>query len=399
MSVNTTLSGLSQTAASNGPDGSVDPPSTVDDAIRYALSFIASLRDGKGFATPVVLASASTTDIGAQNSLGVEISGTTTITSFGTTYNGPRFLRFTGALTLTHNASNLILPGGANITTAAGDCAVVIPKTTAGTADGWQVISFQRGGAAASFGSTGVARNMRAILTSNGTTVTFAADDVIVSTALNGLSQRLASFSKVLDISTTGAGGMDTGAAPTTGFLAIYAIAKTDGTQSILGVNAATSTGSIYSGANMPSGYTYSALIAIWPTNATPQLLAGMVDESRWFFYQTAKLITGPAVGPSSLTSQSISTAAPVAAKSAMMVFAETSTAANAQFGVAADSTGTGLQLFHGATDGATRTQPSGIVASSWNATAKTPLIAAQTVYWFAIGGGNEYLYCTGYSF
>jgi hypothetical protein len=144
MSVNTTLAGLSQTAASNGPDGSVDPPSTIDDSVRYALSFIASLRDGKGFTTPAVLASASTTDIGAQNSLGVEISGTTTITSFGTAYNGPRFLRFTGALTLTHNASNLILPGGANITTAAGDCAVVIPKTTAGTADGWQVLVYQK---------------------------------------------------------------------------------------------------------------------------------------------------------------------------------------------------------------------------------------------------------------
>lgn len=49
MSVNTTLAGLSQTAASNGPDGASDPPSSLDDAIRYALSFIAQLRDGNGF--------------------------------------------------------------------------------------------------------------------------------------------------------------------------------------------------------------------------------------------------------------------------------------------------------------------------------------------------------------
>ena len=144
MSVNTTLVGLSQTASSNGPDGSVDPPSTVDDAIKYALSFIATLRDGKGFTTPVVLASAGTTDIGAQNSMGVEISGTTTITSFGTAYNGPRLLRFTGALTLTHNASSLILPTAANIVTAAGDTCIAMPKTTAGTADGWVVLVFQR---------------------------------------------------------------------------------------------------------------------------------------------------------------------------------------------------------------------------------------------------------------
>ena len=69
----------------------------------------------------VDLASAGTTDIGAQTSNNVRITGTTTITSFGTAANGvTRELRFAGALTLTHNATSLILPGGANITTEAG---------------------------------------------------------------------------------------------------------------------------------------------------------------------------------------------------------------------------------------------------------------------------------------
>lgn len=68
------------------------------------------------------IASAGTTDLGSVASEGVEITGTTTITSFGTVAAGTvRFGRFTGALTLTHNATSLILPGGANITTAAGD--------------------------------------------------------------------------------------------------------------------------------------------------------------------------------------------------------------------------------------------------------------------------------------
>jgi hypothetical protein len=49
LAVNTTLAGLSQTPASNGPDGATDPPSSIDDAIRYALAFIAQLRDGNGF--------------------------------------------------------------------------------------------------------------------------------------------------------------------------------------------------------------------------------------------------------------------------------------------------------------------------------------------------------------
>ncbi len=88
------------------------------------------------------LASAATTDIGLQNTNFLRVTGTTTITSFGTNYNGPRFLRFAGALTLT-NSATLILPGGQNLTTAAGDTLIAIPKATAGTADGWQVVAYQ----------------------------------------------------------------------------------------------------------------------------------------------------------------------------------------------------------------------------------------------------------------
>lgn len=45
MAINTTLSGLSQSYASNGPDGASDAPSTFDDAVKYALAFTAMLRD------------------------------------------------------------------------------------------------------------------------------------------------------------------------------------------------------------------------------------------------------------------------------------------------------------------------------------------------------------------
>jgi hypothetical protein len=92
--------------------------------------------------TPQNLVSATTTDIGAQNSVFLNITGTTTITSFGTNYNGPRYIRFDGALTLTHNATTLILPGTANITTAAGDSAIVVPSGS--PANGWRVAGYQR---------------------------------------------------------------------------------------------------------------------------------------------------------------------------------------------------------------------------------------------------------------
>lgn len=53
-----------------------------------------------------------------------DVTGTTTITSFNSVGVGTQVvLKFNGILTLTHNATDLILPSGANITTAAGDVA------------------------------------------------------------------------------------------------------------------------------------------------------------------------------------------------------------------------------------------------------------------------------------
>lgn len=71
------------------------------------------------------IASATTTNLaGATGDYG-DVTGTTTITGLGTAPAGvERTVNFTGALTLTHNATSLILPTGANITTAAGDVAM-----------------------------------------------------------------------------------------------------------------------------------------------------------------------------------------------------------------------------------------------------------------------------------
>ena len=64
---------------------------------------------------------AATVDLGALPGLKVALTGTGTITSFGTGANRVRLLRFTGAATLTHNAASLVLPGGVTLVTAAGD--------------------------------------------------------------------------------------------------------------------------------------------------------------------------------------------------------------------------------------------------------------------------------------
>jgi hypothetical protein len=75
------------------------------------------------------VASAGTISLGEGGYFAV--TGTTTITDidFDTDKAGrPAWVRFDGALTLTHNATTLILPGGANITTAAGDVACFVSE-------------------------------------------------------------------------------------------------------------------------------------------------------------------------------------------------------------------------------------------------------------------------------
>lgn len=87
------------------------------------------------------IASATTTDLSTATGDFVDITGTTTITGLGTATAGvERTCRFTGILTLTHNATSLILPGGANITTAAGDVGVF---RSLGSGN-WLCIAFRR---------------------------------------------------------------------------------------------------------------------------------------------------------------------------------------------------------------------------------------------------------------
>lgn len=97
------------------------PLTAVGGTLSSTLTMSAAAING---AIRVDVASATTCAIGAAVSNYVRITGTTTITGLGTVASGVyRDVVFAGALTLTYNATSLILPGAANITTAAGDTA------------------------------------------------------------------------------------------------------------------------------------------------------------------------------------------------------------------------------------------------------------------------------------
>jgi len=73
-------------------------------------------------AATVTIASSTTPAIFAAASNSITMSGATTVTGFDTIAAGPRrIIKHTGAHLLTHNATSLILLGGASFTTASGD--------------------------------------------------------------------------------------------------------------------------------------------------------------------------------------------------------------------------------------------------------------------------------------
>lgn len=85
------------------------------------INAFAAINESQG----ATVASASTINLTTATGNLVHVSGTTTITGITLAQGYRRIVVFDGALTLTNGAS-LILPGAANITTAAGDSAVFV---------------------------------------------------------------------------------------------------------------------------------------------------------------------------------------------------------------------------------------------------------------------------------
>ncbi|MEX3764450.1 phage tail protein [Paraburkholderia phenoliruptrix] len=159
----------------------------------------------------------------------------------------------------------------------------------------------------------GSARNVRMQLTAASANATLTADEVIVETALGGAPFRLSSINLSINLATTGAGGMDTGSAPASGYLAIYLIYNpTTNTQALLGFNAtAAAAPNVYGGANMPPGYTASALVSVVPTNSSGQILA-LTQIDRCISRSSVQVFTTTTTTQSQgVTSLSIASAVP----------------------------------------------------------------------------------------
>lgn len=157
-------------------------------------------------------------------------------------------------------------------------------------------------------GITGSSRNALMTISAASATATFNADELIVETSA-GIQYRINSFSKSVNLATTGAGGMDTGTAPASGFVGLYAIYNpTTGASALLAVNGATLLSEVYSGANMPAGYTASALMTVVPVSSSQFKIC--VVQGRNVYIQPSTMISTTSTVTSSQVS--ITGAAPL---------------------------------------------------------------------------------------
>ena len=129
------------------------------------------------------------TYIGASTGQYVEVTGSNDISDLGTSDAGiRRIVRFKESLTLTYNATSLILPGDADITTVADDCATFISLGSGN----WICVDYERGQFLAEVSLTTAqeftkTKNFDATILTDGATISWdAASNQVCSVELGG---------------------------------------------------------------------------------------------------------------------------------------------------------------------------------------------------------------------
>lgn len=234
-------------------------------------------------------------------------------------------------------------------------------------------------------------------LTTTSLTVTY--DQVSEATALGGNYYPSFSGNFTLNGGATGANGLDTGTLSASSYYAIYAITKGDGsTFAVLAYKLGT-LATIYPGANMPSGYTASALLGIWPTNASAQFSNGIVF-GREFYYSGAWPQPLSNVAPTTantLQSLSIGSGIPAGAisVSGMLALHDNSGAGTRAVVISPDTGGTGA--FFGSM-AATAAGNALLSSTDMAVSFAIPVMSSQTLYWTSstISTGFD-LYISGF--
>lgn len=144
---NITRAALDANALINFPDNNTNyiTPAFLRDWLDDAVDSFVTQKDTSRLENAIyenegsALTAAATVDLSSATGNFLHITGTGTISSFGTCPAGARFvLVFDGVCTLTYNATSLIIPGSANKTTAANDCCMIVSEGSGN----WRVVGY-----------------------------------------------------------------------------------------------------------------------------------------------------------------------------------------------------------------------------------------------------------------
>ena len=226
-------------------------------------------QDG-GLGLKTNLASAGTTDLGTVPSHNVNVTGVTTITAFGSsasvTY--PYYVvTFAGALTLTYNASSLILPGTANIVTAANDTALL---QYLGSGN-WQVMAYSKANGTAVVNPTPLCGFTGLVIFPDGGTPNTSLDVFYDSSVLINPTGNVPIFvgikSFVIDTTngtvTSTANGMDGEARGNNNWVTVWGISNGTTWAGLGSLNAPPT------GPTLPAGYSYYCYAGALKTNGS----------------------------------------------------------------------------------------------------------------------------------
>lgn len=198
------------------------------------------------FGVEQAVASAATTDLTTSGSHNVSITGTTTITSFGSNASTGAplyYVKFADVLTLTYNATSLITPGGADILTGAGDSAIV---EYLGSGN-WRINSYTE---KVNPPSLEIVNSL--VIINNATTPTTQIDvdaDNSIICNTTGYCIKTGAVNLTINAATTGANGLDAGSLANNTWYYIYIISNGTTTAGLMSTSATAPT--------MPTGYVY----------------------------------------------------------------------------------------------------------------------------------------------
>ena len=249
-------------------------------------------------------------------------------------------------------------------------------------------------------GATGSGRSIRASTTSAGTSVTYYGDEFIVETANNVQYRVPLTYNSLnLQINTVGAGGMDNGTAPANGYVSIYVIYNpSTGATALLAQSGGSSQGSngnlTYYGNYLPAGYTATALIGVWPTNGSSQLVQG-AQFDRTMYPAKMSVLASSSLSVST-TSLSIASAVPPNAISVFgtVFFSSVTGTGQLNVGLFSNSAGNiGTQVV----------EAYSVATGIQDNYANIPLITPQVIYYSitntGVSAATTNIYITGYTF